>query len=253
MSILKKAIRSLLHRWDLDIFQLSAIEETVSVIRRRRLMAEAAIDIVIDVGANEGQFGSFLRHQIGYTGTVVSFEPVSSAFAVLSRRVAADPNNWQVVNKALGSQPGTATIHVSANSQSSSLLNMLDRHSRSAPDSVYVGKEEITVSTLDIEFTALGLDGARTYLKIDTQGFERSVIEGAERTLAGVRLIELEMSFVPLYEGQPLFAEMLELMRAKGFVMVSIDPMFIDRKTQEILQADVLFARDQPQAQATTI
>ncbi|MBK8689386.1 MAG: hypothetical protein IPN24_13460 [Betaproteobacteria bacterium] len=79
---------------------------------------------------------------------MISFEPVSSAYVKLSQRAHADPA-WTTFHAALGSQPGTAAIHVAGNSQSSSLLPMQSQHVQSAPDSAYIGTEDITVITLD--------------------------------------------------------------------------------------------------------
>ncbi len=245
MNSLKNTLRGLLRKWDRDIFQVSALEFTHSIMRKQKLLQEQKIDLVLDVGANEGQFGTFLRHHVGYAGDIVSYEPLTSAFGILTKRADGD-ERWKPINLALGAEPGNAAIHIAGNSQSSSLLGMLDQHRESAPSAVYVGTETIRVSTLDLEGPALGIANHNVYLKIDTQGFERSVLDGAAASLAHIGTIELEMSFVPLYEGQTLFAELNQHLRSLGYVMISIEPMFCDPKSGEILQADVVFKRRSP-------
>lgn len=240
--MLKSAIRWFLQRCDYDILQLSSLEATQAMHLKRKLLAQEAIDLVIDIGANMGQFGSFMRGQVGYKGDMISYEPLVSAYQSLSRTVAGD-NRWQSVNLALGDSPGKSTIHIAGNSQSSSLLGMLDRHRESEPASAYIGMEQVLVSTLDIQFHDLKLSRRRAYLKIDTQGFEQAVLRGAEQSLAQVMILELEMSFVPLYEGQVLFTELNNYVGNLGFVMVGIEPVFRDPASGEILQADVVFRR----------
>ena len=245
MTSLKSAFRNVLRQWDHDIFQVSALDFTTSIMRKQKLLAVQGIDLVLDVGANEGQYGSFLRKQVGYRGAIVSFEPLSSAFALLEKTAAGDAD-WRPVNLALGDKAGSATIHIAANSQSSSLLGMLDQHRASAPEAVYRGSEQITVSTVDLQAASLGIGSKKVYLKIDTQGFERSVLEGAQNSLQHIDTLELEMSFVPLYEGQMLFPELTAYLRSLRYAMVSIEPNFCDPVSEEILQADVTFKRSRP-------
>src|SRR5690242_19513073 len=92
------------------------------------------INLVLDVGANTGQFGQNLR-ALGYTGHIVSFEPLSGAHRVLVKTASRD-KKWSVPQKvAIGGHSGTVEIHVSANSVSSSVLAMLDAHVAAAPES----------------------------------------------------------------------------------------------------------------------
>ena len=97
---------------------------------------------MLDVGANDGAFGRELRAD-GYQGRIVSFEPTSAAFAALAAGCREDPR-WEPVNVALGSDEGRATINLSRNSSSSSLLDMDGRHTATAPDAEYVGTEPVT-------------------------------------------------------------------------------------------------------------
>lgn len=80
------------------------------------------IDVVMDVGANVGQFGESLRDG-GYRGRIVSFEPIEAPFQTLSRKAAAD-GNWEAHHCGLGAVSGTAALNVSELSVFSSILGM---------------------------------------------------------------------------------------------------------------------------------
>lgn len=210
--------------------------------RRKRMLAFYAIDTVLDVGANAGQFALQLRRDLGYTKRILSFEPVSSAYELLKTSATGDPN-WETFHCALGDNEGQQTINIAGNSFSSSLLDMLPAHERSAPESKYIGREVIEVKTLDSMFSALCKPGARVYLKIDTQGFESKVLKGAESSLAKIDLVQMELSLVPLYKDELLFSEMYQLMCEKGFGLVAVDSVFSDPGSGQVLQVDALFHR----------
>ena len=82
----------------------------------------------------------------------------------------------------------------------------------------------------------------RAYLKLDIQGYERHVLDGAGDALARFEALELELSVTPLYEGQPSLAEMLPLLEQRGFKPVSIEPILLDDDGL-LMELDGLFAR----------
>lgn len=212
--------------------------------RRSALLHHRAIDLVVDVGANGGQYASGLRRVLGWGGRIVSFEPQTEAFARLQVAAAGD-ERWQLCRQALGDAPGTATIHVSANSESSSLLPMLPAHRAAAPHTAYVGAQQVPVSTLDELLPALLHGAARVWLKIDVQGYEMHVLRGAAMSLARhVEVVELEMSLVPLYAGAPSMAALQSFLEAAGFRLAGIEPGFADPRSGELLQVDGLFVRE---------
>jgi FkbM family methyltransferase len=207
--------------------------------RRVRFMNDAAITIVIDVGAHIGDYASSLR-RFGYQGRIESFEPVARAYAELCSRAAGD-TLWSCHRLALGDTSGTLTLHVAGNEVSSSALDMLPRHIEGAPESSYVRSEQVTVCTVD----ELALTDAsdRAYLKADVQGFEQRVLAGASRTMESVRLLEVELSLVKLYEDGPLLAEMLDYLEELRFEPIWFERGFADAATGRLLQIDGIFAR----------
>lgn len=206
--------------------------------RRQRLLDALDVDLVVDVGAARGGFAQEIR-SFGYAGRIVSFEPLAAAFADLAATSAPDAA-WEVRPRALGSTPGEAEINVASNSDSSSLLPMDDRHVAAAPQVGYVATETITVARLDDE---LADDPARRpFLKLDTQGFEREVLDGGTQALERAVGLQLELSFVPLYAGGMLVDEAISFAYAHGFVLAALESGFSD-PGGAVLQADGIFVR----------
>jgi FkbM family methyltransferase len=209
--------------------------------RRAVLLRARGVDLVVDVGANAGQYGEELR-EYGYGGEIVSMEPLREPYARLAARAGGDPR-WTALRTAAGSQPGELTINVAANSDSSSALAMLDRHLDAAPQSAYVGHEQAPVDRLDAIADPYVARARRPYLKIDTQGFEWDVLDGAAELLPRLAGVELELSLVALYEGQRTWLELVERMAAVGLRPVGLGHDFWDERTGETLQVDGIFVR----------
>lgn len=207
--------------------------------RRQAMLAKQGVDLVIDVGAAGGGYGTSLREH-GYSGRIVSFEPLSAAYSRLSDAIAGD-RLWTGRNLALGSSAGEAIINVATNSDSSSLLPMRDEHRKAAPDVDYIGQETITVARLDDLPDVLG-DATKPFLKVDTQGFEREVLAGAPETVTRLVGLQLELSFVPLYDGGMLVDEAVSWAYQHGFHLVGIEQGYA-APTGEILQVDGVFVR----------
>lgn len=237
---LKRVLRSLLRRTGYDVLRFQPL--THPLARRKRLMEQYAIDTVLDIGANIGQYGQELRRDMRFSGNIISFEPQSAAFELLKKNAAHDPK-WEVNNFALGDKNGTANINIAGNSHSSSLLGMLSSHIDSAPSSSYIGSETTDVKTLDSIIDNYCSVRNNVYLKVDTQGFEHKVIEGAEKSLERIRMIQLEMSLIPLYDGQVLFDDLHGLLTGKGFKLVSLEQGFVDQRSGHLLQVDGIYHR----------
>jgi FkbM family methyltransferase len=238
----KEAVKRVLFGWGFELRRTSVNGAPLAVeLRRRAMMERYGIDCVADVGANTGQYGSMLRRG-GYRGRIFSFEPLASAYAVLAGRAADDPS-WHFFHNALGAAIGRAEINVSANSYSSSLLPMESRHTESDAASRYIARERVEVTTLDDALLPLIAPDARVLLKIDTQGYEAQVLDGAPSLLDRVRIVECELSLAHLYDGQPAFSEMLGRLAARDFFPAHFEPGFSERETGHCLQVDGLFVK----------
>ena len=200
------------------------------------------IDLVLDVGANVGQTGALLR-DIGYRGRIVSFEPLPSAHAALSERAASDAN-WTVAPRtAVGDAPGTATIHESEASDVSSLMDANADMYKAFRKTNVVKDVETPVTTLDTVYGDYVGDKDRVYLKIDTQGYEKKVLEGATETLGRIAGLQVELSLLPLYDGESSYLEILQMIHGLGFTPYMLtETNFLNLRRQ--LQIDAVFFRD---------
>ena len=198
------------------------------------------VDLIIDVGANDGGYGNYLRTG-RYAGPIVSFEPLNDAYESLRARAAGD-RFWTVAPKsALGAVADTVEINVAGNSKSSSLLPMMQSHLNAAPHTATIGHQSVLVRRLD-DVDIPELKAARSaLLKIDTQGYEMQVLSGSSETLERCIGLQLEMSLLPLYEGQVLYRQLIDWLDCRGFDLWALLPGFSDLKTGRMMQMDGIF------------
>jgi FkbM family methyltransferase len=238
MKSLKAAMHTAGSWIGVDLIRYGSVRHPVG--RRMRLIHHLGIDLVLDVGANLGQFGLELRRN-GYLGRIVSFEPLAEPFARLSKIASAHPQ-WDVFQLALGEMNRAETIHVAANSgASSSFFPSTYLNDAAAPQARFVGTEAVEVRRLDDVAADLVAGARATYLKVDVQGAERRVLEGAPTVLARSTAVQLELSLRALYIGSPLYDELLDLMTQRGFALAGLEPGFTDPSTGWLLQTDALF------------
>jgi FkbM family methyltransferase len=208
-------------------------------VRLVRLLKLLGAETLLDIGANEGQYGRYLRSS-GFEGQLISLEPLSAAFAKLSKRAAGDPR-WDVERLAASDHSGSITINVAANSVSSSVLPMRPLHEATDPNSAYTSQEEVQTKTVDELIRNRNLNPARMHLKLDVQGLESVVLDGATEALSSVPSVELELSLVELYEGEALMTDLIERMSGTGFDLWILQPGFWDPETSRTLQCDAVF------------
>lgn len=237
--MIKTAIKHLARKLGYVISVYDPRRDPVAI--RRSLFERLEIDLVFDVGANAGQFARQLR-ETGYNRDIVSFEPMTAAFGALSDAAGKD-ERWWIRQCALGAENGSSEINIAGNSWSSSLLEMADAHAAAAPTSSYIGTENIDVKTLDSLYPDYADKNSRPFLKIDTQGYTLQVLEGALNSLEKMQGLLIELSLVELYVDEPLVGEVISMLYENGFILISVDPEFIDPKTDQWLQVNGLFAR----------
>jgi len=181
----------------------------------RNLLQQLQVQCVLDVGANRGQFASELR-SIGYDGHIVSFEPVTSEFAVMRQHFEHDAK-WRGYQTALGSAESTVDINVGGLTVMSSLLeSVLPDHNAKL--------ETVTVKRLDSLLPDLlrELGCERVFLKMDTQGYDLEVFKGATDCLPSILGIQSELSVVPLYKNMPHYLEALQCYESAGFELFNL-------------------------------
>lgn len=200
------------------------------------------INKILDIGANEGQFAINVRTS-GYKGEIISFEPLTLARKKMLQ-LSKNDNNWEIFNQCVvGDTDGFIDFNISGNSVSSSVLSILKSHTNASPESEYVGSERVPIIKLDTIFKDIVSDNTNLFIKIDTQGYEKKVLDGAEHMLEKVSGVLCELSFIPLYENQSLWTEIIEYLNNKGFILWAIQKGFTDPTTGQSLQMDVIFLR----------
>jgi FkbM family methyltransferase len=235
---LLKHIRKISKLFGIDIVRYVSTPKA----RRAKLIEQYEINLILDVGANSGQYAKSTMHELGYKGNIVSFEPLAEAYSIL-KEISEKYKKWTVHPYALGDLNCYKNINIAKNSYSSSILGMLDTHINAAPESIYIGSEEIQVKTLDSIFKELCIENKNIFLKIDTQGYESKVLKGAENSLINIDTIQIEMSLVPLYEEELTFTKMCQYLEEKGYTLVSLEPGFGDSNSGQLLQVDGIFRR----------
>jgi FkbM family methyltransferase len=171
--------------------------------------------VVVDVGARWGA-GERWR-PFGPRVRVIGFDPDEEECA----RLAAEEPDVSYVPLALGSRSGPATLYRTVDPACSSLYPAIAGLADERPALEVVrpdGEESVTIATLDDWLSSSAFDQVHV-LKLDTQGSELGVLEGAERGLADVRVLEIEVELNPIYEGQPLFGDVDRFLRDRGFVL----------------------------------
>jgi len=205
------------------------------------------VDLVVDVGANAGQFGQALR-RAGYRGRIHSFEPIAEVFEQLRRVASADPL-WSVTCAAVGAMPGEAEINVSALSVLSSIKPSTAFAATFDARSAAVRTERVPVTTI-----AAVLDGdaaGAVFLKVDTQGYEEEVLVGARPVLGRVVGLQLELPISHLYAGVWTFEEAIARVRALGYTPAqfrTVNPVPGDPASA--LEFDCVFRRADAAGQA---
>lgn len=199
------------------------------------------INIVIDVGANKGQFAQKLR--TFYPGKIISFEPVTEIFEKLCEAASSD-SNWHVYKMALGSQAANQTINISEETVFSSLLRTNDLCIELFGDRSRPKREEVVpIRRLDdiLDKIVPDIENKRIFLKMDTQGYDTEVFKGMGNKLKHVIVLQSEVSLISIYEGMPHWTESISIYEKAGFGVVGMFP--VSRDSDRIIEYDCLMVR----------
>ena len=212
---------------------------TSDLSRRIKIIINLGITVLLDIGASRGEYGKIIRN-IGYSGKIISFEPLNEPFIELQKQTQKE-KKWDAYNYALGNFDGETEINISDNFVSSSILRIKEIHTRVDNKSRQTSKETVNVKKLDTVFSSLVKKGETVFMKLDTQGYEKYILEGAKNILSEIAVIQIELSIESLYDDSHNYLEMIEFLREAEFDLWSVEPGFQDHSTGRLFQFDGIF------------
>lgn len=214
------------------------------IVALRRFIGHFGIDCVIDVGANAGQYARQLRQDVGFRGTILSFEPNPDVFAKLERTARGD-SHWHVHNLALSDTDGQVEFNIMAADQFSSI-----QKPGANLEPIFASRNKVTrtvhipCARLDTLLPELAeaRDARAVLLKMDTQGHDAAVVAGAGGALEQMVGIQSELAVRPLYEGATDWRTMIATLDSAGFVP---NALFANNKGHFplLVEMDGLFVR----------
>lgn len=242
---MKNLLRTALRKFGFDLTRTrndhgDLVKHLANVLRSRE------IGCVLDVGANSGLYGLFLR-ALGYQGHIVSFEPVRSVFLKLEEASRGD-KKWHCHAYALGNRNEQKVINVYSNTVFSSFLLANDY-----AKNIWNSLEDMATETDDVRRLAdiwsegIGMLSCRNYmLKLDTQGFDRQAFEGAYERLGEIAVLQSELSLVPVYEGMTEVYEVLKYYNSCDYFISGMYPLNRD-KSDAVIEYDCVMVKGMPE------
>jgi FkbM family methyltransferase len=189
-------------------------------------------DLVLDIGANEGQFGRELRKS-GYTKRIISIEPVEQPYNLLKNAIDGD-KLWECYNFALGNENGTARLNIHEDTRLSSFLEHHELPSR---------QTQVQLKKLSSFLEENGCNAKKIFIKIDTQGYEMPILEGVGEFWHRIHGALVELSIAPLYKEQIPLEEMITYLKKHGLLLWRLRRGCYDREIMRDLEVDGLFLK----------
>jgi FkbM family methyltransferase len=207
-----------------------------------RILEHHGITVVLDVGANVGQYATRLRHG-GWDGRIVSFEPLPAAHAALSAAAADDPA-WEIAPPvALGAEAGTVALNISAESDMSSVLPFRPEMAELLDSAAFTDRATVPQERLDTLFDRHVGAQDRVFLKIDTQGTEPAVLDGASGVLDRICGLQIELAIVTVYQGEVGWRDAVDRIGKLGFTPALFIPGYFNKRTARLISMDGVFVR----------
>lgn len=211
--------------------------------QRRTLMEALDIRVVLDVGANTGQYAGQLR-AFGFSGEMYSFEPGAAPLSALRQCADRDPK-WHVEPFALGRERGVATLHAWTGNESTASSLLEPTRGLQSLNGPPAG-EDVAVKPLDEWLSSRSsIDPSQTLLKIDVQGSEASVLAGARNALPALAMVEMELPLREWYQGEASLGELMQVLGASGFVAAAIMTERFSEDWLGAVDVDALFIRSE--------
>ena len=237
--MIKKFLSNIICKTGYQVLKIETLERQI-MSGQFKWLQEMGIHTILDVGANVGKFSVKLNKIIN-DAMIYAFEPLGDCYELLLNSTKHF-KKIKCYNVGLGKESKDAVIFHNEFSPSSSLLEMNNLHKDAFPYTKLSTQERIKICSLDEMIDKINWE-KKVLLKIDVQGYELEVLEGAEVSLDYVDIIIIETSFSELYKGQPLFDSIYEFLTANHFYYEGNLDQFKDPRTGKILQADSIFLK----------
>jgi len=224
----------------LDPFLLSSfLKGSVAGVEHRFVLWNLDCDYIVDVGANRGQF-ALISRKVFPRAKIHSFEPLEEPAQIFKRVFRNDPNVI-LYPYAIGREKATATIHVTKEDDSSSLLPVAEAQSNMFPGATEKETRQVIVLPLSQALGDTSIPPA-SLLKMDVQGFELEVLKGCEDILNKFSHLYIECSFIELYEGQALAHQIIAWLEQRNFILRGVHNMYYEKNGMAV-QGDFLFTQ----------
>jgi FkbM family methyltransferase len=204
------------------------------------LRASTRIRTVIDVGANDGQYAAYLN-DVFRPAAVHAFEPLAACQPKLTTLRSQIPH-LTIHPLALADRSGEAAFYRNAYGPASSLLRVSELAKRAFPETERESAATARLARLDDVLPVDTLD-REILIKIDVQGAEDRVIRGGRSVFSAATVVLIEMSFAPIYDGQPLFEEIHGLLGECGLRLAGFKNQIDEPQTGQPLFAHCLYRR----------
>jgi len=225
-------------------FNYDVIRQSKDILLDRHLknlLWHHQIDVVIDVGANHGQYAASLR-KLGFRGEIHSFEPLPRAFETLESLAKYDAN-WHIYNFALGAAPAELELNVTSYDDFSSFLKPTEYSAQTFQDKSRVDHQEtVRIAVLD-DTLSEAIRNKNIHLKMDTQGYDLEVFNGAGSLMKDIKTLQSEISIRPLYHGMPDYLTSLKTFNDAGFNISGLFPVTRDKQDLSVIEFDCVMVK----------
>lgn len=220
-------------------FRRGLYHGVAATLEHRAALEPYRFSSVVDIGANRGQF-TLLMAGLRPDAAILAFEPLVEPYRKLVELTARWPR-VQAFNMAIGPKRTSLPMNVAKRDDSSSLLPITDLQEQIFPHTGLDHQVEVQVAPLGDFLNEQDLAGP-SLMKIDVQGYELEVLKGVRDQLGRIDVIYIEASFLQLYQGQPLAADVIDVLNGDGFRLTTIHNL-VTAPDGRAVQADFLFER----------
>lgn len=243
INLLKKRIKILFKNSGYDLVKLSGGLGTGSVENEiLKFLKEFEVDLVLDIGANKGQFAQGLFNY-GYKNQIISFEPIKVLNDTLKRK-SLNISQWHIYEPCCLGELESQTVIKISNLMGNSSVLPIKSSKYNVENSHYVKEESVPQINLgSLNSNSIVKNSQRVFIKMDIQGYEYEVLKGLKDKIDyNIIGFILELSLIELYENQKNYLLVCQLLKDFGYDLVYVVPESI--RKNRMIQCNGLFLRN---------